>query len=73
MTISFTGFFGFWIFLAVFFALDCFVFISGYDSICQKHRTEQEKQLQQVQIEINRAKAMVLALKVKSARGKFYE
>lgn len=37
--------------MAVFFACDCWVFISGRDSALQTHKTDAEKQIQQATIE----------------------
>lgn len=42
---------GFWIFLAVLVACDCWVFSQGYDSLLQEHKTPEEKELQQLKIE----------------------
>lgn len=38
---------GFWIFLAAFVVCDTWVFISGYDSMLHKRKTEREKKLGQ--------------------------
>lgn len=42
---------GFWIFLAVLVACDCWVFSQGYDSLLQEHKTPAEKELQRLKIE----------------------
>lgn len=43
--------FGFWIFLAVFVACDCWVFAQGYNSFFQHYKTDAEKELQRLKIE----------------------
>lgn len=43
--------FGFWIFLAVLIASDCWVFSQGYDSLFQSHKTPAEKEIQRLKIE----------------------
>lgn len=43
--------FGFWIFLAVLVASDCWVFSQGYDSLLQHHKTAAEKEIRRVKIE----------------------
>jgi len=48
--------FGFWIFAAVFVVCDCWVFSQGYDSFLQHHKTPEEKELQRIKIERQRAK-----------------
>lgn len=47
----FTGWFGFWIFLAVFIVCDHWIFSLGYDSFFQEHKTAAEKELQQLKIQ----------------------
>lgn len=42
---------GFWIFMAVFITCDHWIFQQGYDSFFQKHKTAEEKQIQQLKIE----------------------
>lgn len=42
--------FGFWIFLAVFCAVDYWLFSQGYDTFFQSHKTDAEKQIQQIKI-----------------------
>lgn len=43
--------FGFWIFMAVFVSVDSLVFLRGYDTFFQTHKTELEKELQLLIIE----------------------
>ena len=43
--------FGFWIFLAVLIACDHWVFSQGYDSFFQCHKTDAEKEIQQIKIQ----------------------
>jgi hypothetical protein len=42
---------GFWIFASVFIVCDHYVFLQGYDSFFQKHKTSQEIELKQLKIE----------------------
>lgn len=42
---------GFWLFLAAFIACDCWIFQQGYDSFFQRHKTPEEKQIQQLKIQ----------------------
>jgi len=48
---------GFWVFMAVFIACDHWIFLQGYDSFFQTHKTEAEKELQRIKIETQRRKA----------------
>lgn len=43
--------FGFWLFMAVLVACDCWVFTQGYDSLFQRHKTDAEKEIQRIKIE----------------------
>jgi hypothetical protein len=42
---------GFWIFAAVFVAADHWTYLQGHDSFFQTHKTDAEKELQQLKIE----------------------
>lgn len=55
--IVFSGWFGFWLFMSVLVVCDCWVFLSGYDSFLQFHKTDAEKELQSVKIEAARQRA----------------
>lgn len=55
--------FGFWVFMAVFVAADYYIFLQGYDSYLQKHKTAEEKELQKLKIEY-------LKLKIESCKSK---
>ena len=46
-----SGWFGFWIFMAVFVSCDTYLYDKGHDTYLWKHRTPVELQLQQQQIE----------------------
>lgn len=50
------GWFGFWIFMAVLIAADHWIFSQGYESLFQKHKTPEEKELQRLKIEELRRK-----------------
>ena len=50
------GWFGFWIFMAVFVAADSWLFSQGYETALQKHKTPEEKELQKLKIEELRKK-----------------
>ena len=41
---------GFWIFMSVLVASDCWIFSQGYDSLFQKHKTPEEKEIQKIKI-----------------------
>lgn len=51
---------GFWIFLAVFVVCDHWIFSKGYDSFFQKHKTDAEKELQQLKIQELKSKIEIL-------------
>ena len=52
-----SGWFGFWLFMAVLLVCDCWVFMSGRDSYLQYHKTDAEKALQRAAIEATRQRA----------------
>lgn len=60
--------FGFWIFLAVFMACDHWVFLQGYDSFFQTHKTTAEKELQQLTIELKKLTIEETQLKIELLR-----
>ena len=43
--------FGFWIFMSVFVAVDYWIYSKGHDSFFMSHKTDIEKELQQLKIE----------------------
>ncbi|GEM_PF-5691276 len=43
--------FGFWIFMSVFVAVDHWIYSKGYDSFFLVHKTDIEKELQQLKVE----------------------
>ena len=45
------GWFGFWIFLSVVFACDCWLFSQGYNTLLGSHSTPEEKEIQKAKIE----------------------
>jgi hypothetical protein len=55
--------FGFWIFAAVFIACDSWVFLQGYDSFFQFHKSEQEIELQKLKIEETKLRIELLKIK----------
>lgn len=52
--------FGFWIFAAVFVAVDSYVFAQGYDSLLQSHKTPAEKELLKLKIKEKELKIELL-------------
>lgn len=47
----FSGWFGFWIFMTVFLLCDTYLYSRGHETMFWKHKTVEEKQIQQQQIE----------------------
>jgi hypothetical protein len=47
----FNGWFGFWIFMTVFLLCDTYLYSKGHETMFWKHKTVEEKQIQQHQIE----------------------
>ena len=48
---TFTGWFGFWIFMTVFFIGDTYLYSQGHETLFWKHKTVEEKEMQKAQIE----------------------
>lgn len=51
---------GFWIFLSVLVACDCWLFEKGYNTLFQTHKTNEEKLLLQLKIEERRLNIEIL-------------
>lgn len=51
MTIHITGWAVFWLFVIVYFVVDTWLFTQGYETGFWKHKTDAEKQIQQIKIE----------------------
>ena len=62
MSIQISGWFGFWMFMIFFFALDAWIFSRGYDSFMQRHKTPEEKAIQRYKIKILRCASEVSQL-----------
>jgi hypothetical protein len=62
MEINISGWFGFWIFMSVFCAVDTWLFSRGYDTLFYTHKTPEEKQIQQYRISILKSDAEVKQL-----------
>ena len=50
MKIVFTGWFGFWLFVSVYLIIEGVMYLNGHETATWKHRTVEEKQIQQNQI-----------------------
>lgn len=51
MELHFTGWFGFWIFMTVWICIEAWQFNNGYETTWWKHKTPEEKQIQQHKID----------------------
>lgn len=49
--ITFTGWFGFWIFFTVFLVCDTWLYSKGHETMFWKHKTPEEKEIQRNIIE----------------------
>ncbi len=59
------GWLGFWIFMAVFMACDRYVFLKGYDTFFQSHKTDIEKELLKLSIEERKLSIAILKQELK--------
>ncbi len=46
------GFFGFWIFLSVFFYVEHRVYLAGHNTLFFHHKTDEEKRIREAQIKL---------------------
>ena len=51
MTINITAGGMFWLFMTIFFCLDTFVYMQGFDTTFWNYKTPEEKQIQKIKIE----------------------
>lgn len=48
---TFTGWFGFWIFMTVYICIEGYMYMHGHETAFWKHKTEVEKELQLEQLQ----------------------
>ncbi len=70
MAINISGWFGFWIFIIFFLALDAYIFTRGYNSYLHTHKTPEEKELQHWRISQARIDYEVKELLLKAEKSK---
>lgn len=59
---------GFWLFMAVFVAVDYWVYTRGHDTFWLKHKTPEEKELQQLATEERRLRVELLRVELTRKR-----